>query len=76
MGFLWEKFARPAMFGLNAETAHEFGHESPALGPRRSVIIPTRESFGVSVRSGDSVLSFPNPVGIAAGFDKNADRSE
>jgi len=70
MGFLWENFARPAMFGLNAETAHELGMKALRSG-LAALYYSDSESFGVGPvnRFG---LEFPNPVGIAAGFDKNA----
>lgn len=75
MGVCYEKLVRPALFKLEAERAHEIALDAlaalsacgPALelleawnarGPRRSV-----SAFG---------LDFPNPVGLAPGFDKNA----
>ena len=62
--------ARPFLFGLDAERAHAAGLASleaayrTGLSPllaRRSQPFPTR-AFG---------LTFPNPVGLAAGLDKN-----
>jgi dihydroorotate dehydrogenase len=67
---------KPALFALPAETAHGLGHaalrlaqDTPvtaALADRLIVDDPrlTVEAFG---------QSFPNPVGVAAGFDKNAE---
>jgi dihydroorotate dehydrogenase len=62
--------ARPFLFGLDAERAHAIGLSSleaayrlgltPLLA-RRPQAFPTR-AFG---------LNFPNPVGLAAGLDKN-----
>jgi len=66
---LYERILRPALFALDPETAHHFalfclrfpGFRSllsqPAGSPK------ARRVFG---------LKFPNPVGLAAGFDKNA----
>lgn len=67
---------RPLLFRLNAEAAHDFAFQSiqtafkvPGVAPlvRRwsQVADPrlAREVFG---------LRFPNPVGLAAGFDKDA----
>ncbi len=58
---------RPLIFSLDAETAHEAALELlnslRFLYPKSTVLKP------VSVMG----LSFPNPVGLAAGLDKNAD---
>jgi len=66
---------RPVLFSLPAETAHGVGHGAlrvaqgtplAAVLRRRFVVDDDRlavEAFGES---------FPNPVGVAAGFDKNA----
>jgi dihydroorotate dehydrogenase len=63
--------ARTALFKLDPETAHDLALKSlAALGPGARVLgsAPgTRES--VSVMG----LDFPNPVGLAAGLDKNGD---
>ena len=62
--------ARPFLFGMDAETAHgaalnalEVAYRTGAgsLLSRRPAPLPTR-AFG---------LTFPNPVGLAAGLDKN-----
>jgi dihydroorotate dehydrogenase len=68
----YERFVRPLLFALDPETAHHlavgslrFASDFPLLlAPLRRfapVPNPTR-LFG---------LNFPNPVGLAAGFDKN-----
>ena len=62
--------ARPFLFGLDAEAAHgaalnalevAYRTGAGALLSRRPAPLPTR-AFG---------LTFPNPVGLAAGLDKN-----
>ena len=62
--------ARPFLFGLDAEHAHGLGLKALELAYRtgtspllakRAEPLPTR-AFG---------LTFPNPVGLAAGLDKN-----
>ncbi len=77
MGAIYEKILRPFLFRLESERAHEFGVDSMALlgriGPfcrmmESVVCLPPGlfrpvEAFG---------LHFPNAVGLAAGFDKNA----
>jgi len=67
----YKQLLRPALFALDAETAHHFAISM--LAKSGSVLAPfarkrrdrdlTRTVFGVK---------FPNPVGLAAGFDKNA----
>ncbi len=69
MSKFWENLVRPALFALDAERAHEIGMsalksglavpfyvDDPAFG------FEPIEIFG---------LTFANPLGIAAGFDKN-----
>lgn len=70
MAFLWEKFVRPLMFRLEAEAAHELGMKAlrsglaaPYYSEASSFDVGPKALFG---------LEFANPVGIAAGFDKNA----
>lgn len=66
---LYAAIARPLLFRLPAETAHEVSMK---------VLAVAAGVFGrhVSVPKGDEVnlfgLSFPNAVGLAAGMDKNA----
>ena len=70
MGIVWEKLIRPVMFGLDAERAHEIGIEAMRLGLSSFLAPPVidDESFGEIERFG---LKFANPLGVAAGFDKN-----
>ncbi|HEX8458451.1 MAG TPA: quinone-dependent dihydroorotate dehydrogenase [Pyrinomonadaceae bacterium] len=71
---LYRSLVRPALFRLAPETAHEFalhtlGVALKTAGARRLVARRLqREPFGALERFG---LSFQNPVGLAAGFDKN-----
>ncbi len=66
---VWKKLIRPVMFGLDAERAHEIGIEALKAGAaafaagRKEVF-----EFGPIERFG---LKFDNPLGLAAGFDKN-----
>ena len=76
---LYSSLIRPLLFRLPAETAHRFALStlSTALevGPiRRSVEHRYQSSpFGNLKRFG---LTFRNPVGLAAGFDKNGDAAD
>ena len=74
MSKIYEKIIRPALFNVNPETAHEFGIETLkiALGSKSAQDLAAKkfagESFDALERFG---LKFKNPLGIAAGFDKN-----
>lgn len=68
MGALWQNFMRPVMFGLDAERAHELGIEALRLGLASPFTDGVASKFGEVERFG---LKFANPLGIAAGFDKN-----
>lgn len=71
MSFFWEKIARPVMFRLDAERAHSLGMASLKAGLARPFYNDVRyDEFGEIERFG---LRFANPVGLAAGFDKNAE---
>ena len=68
------RLLRPILFNLPAETAHEFALESLRIGLRWEILQRKfaenflRSPFGVIECFG---LKFKNPVGVAAGFDKN-----
>jgi dihydroorotate dehydrogenase len=63
------RLARAALFQLDPEAAHDLALKSlAALGPAAAILGPgaaTGESRNVMG------LAFPNPVGLAAGLDKN-----
>jgi dihydroorotate dehydrogenase len=69
---LYERLVRSVLFSLDAEVAHQFtiaslrraSHFDPALRALKRFTPPSkpRALFG---------LTFPNPVGLAAGLDKN-----
>ncbi len=70
----YQSIIRPLLFRLPTETAHEFGIEALKIGlnPKFAQNFSAKrfasESFGELSRFG---LKFKNPLGIAAGFDKN-----
>lgn len=74
MSAIYEKLIRPALFNLTPETAHDFGIKALRIGLSTKFaqnLAATRfasESFG-ELRRFD--LTFKNPLGVAAGFDKN-----
>ncbi|MGQ0541357.1 MAG: quinone-dependent dihydroorotate dehydrogenase [Blastocatellia bacterium] len=71
---LFQNLIRPALFGLSPETAHEIGIRSLHIGLGTEAAqqiaskLFTGKLFGSINRFG---LDFTNPLGIAAGFDKN-----
>jgi dihydroorotate dehydrogenase len=65
---VYRSLVRPILFRLPPETAHELALHSLSLLPAR-LIAKRFDSPALQInRFG---LSFPNPVGLAAGFDKN-----
>ncbi|MFX8786060.1 quinone-dependent dihydroorotate dehydrogenase, partial [Acinetobacter baumannii] len=59
---------RPALFSLDAETAHGLTLAALRLAPRGPRAAP--EPLLANRVAG---IAFPNPVGLAPGFDKNAE---
>jgi dihydroorotate dehydrogenase len=77
MGSIYEKLVRPALFRLEAEHAHELAVDALALLGRVSPLCRLMEWSNQLPRSSAKPikafgLNFPNAVGLAAGFDKNA----
>ena len=74
MSKIYQKLLRPLLFRTSPETAHEFGVETLkiTLGSKMAQDLAAKrfagESFGELERFG---LKFNNPLGVAAGFDKN-----
>jgi dihydroorotate dehydrogenase len=58
---------RPLVFAMDAEVAHRATLRALRLLPRRTV------QFAPSLQSHVAGLSFPSPIGLAAGFDKDAE---
>ena len=71
---VYQKLIRPLLFKIQPETAHEFGIEALKIGLSSKAAQKyvaqkfAIESFGEIERFN---LKFKNPLGIAAGFDKN-----
>ncbi len=59
---------RPIMFALDAETAHGLTIRALALLPPRAL-----PRFAPSLATKIACLTFPSPVGLAAGFDKDGE---
>jgi len=77
MGSIYEKMLRPFLFRMDPERAHELavdslallGRFSPVCRMMESVVCLSPELFRPVEAFG---LRFPNAIGLAAGFDKNA----
>lgn len=77
MGLFYEKLIRRAFFALDSETAHEAGVHAMALLGALPPLCRVLETWTrLPAACGRPVeafgLKFPNAVGLAAGFDKNA----
>jgi len=66
-GFL-DRLSRPLMWALEPEDAHRFAIKALRLMP---LARPAADPPELAVRAFG--LNFPNPIGLAAGFDKNAE---
>lgn len=74
MGVCYEKLVRPAVFRLEAERAHEFAIGALAAlsaCPPLCRLLEWRGRTGPQAPVEAFGLRFPNPIGLAAGFDKN-----
>jgi dihydroorotate dehydrogenase len=63
------KLARPVLSRLSPETAHRLTLAALRLMPPPPAALPADPALRVTLWN----RSFPNPVGLAAGFDKNAE---
>lgn len=61
------RLARPALHAMDAETAHHATLQLLKCAPKLSP--PQSSDLAVNLLG----LNFPNPLGLAAGFDKNAE---
>ncbi|KQT54504.1 dihydroorotate dehydrogenase (quinone) [Aureimonas sp. Leaf454] len=63
------RLARPLLFQMDAEKAHGLSVEALKRGIVPRVDVPIDHRLRVTVAG----LSLPNPLGLAAGYDKNAE---
>jgi dihydroorotate dehydrogenase len=77
MSFLYEQVARRMLFALDSERAHELGVKAMATLGKLTPVCRLMEKINQLPSSSKPVeafgLKFPNAVGLAAGFDKNAE---
>ena len=67
-GRAYERFVRPLLFALDPETAHHFALRVLRAGGTR---LPLRQFQPKPKPTTVFGITFPNPVGLAAGFDKS-----
>jgi len=67
--FLYDNFVRPALFKTNPERSHGLSIRGLKCGLAPSFNAGNYDQLRVSIGG----LEFPNPLGMAAGYDKNAD---
>jgi dihydroorotate dehydrogenase len=69
---IYERLVRPALFSLSAEAAHDVAIGTLRAASNSPVALRQLERFKPSPKPTTVFgLAFPNPVGLAAGFDKN-----
>jgi dihydroorotate dehydrogenase len=74
MSKIYEKLIRPLVFKMPTETAHEFGIEVLKIGLSSKTardFIAKRLTGEAELETERFGLRFKNPLGVAAGFDKN-----
>ena len=70
------KATRPLLFRVPPETAHEWTHRALSAFQHTPLVGPVTRRYTVDderLETSAFGQSFPNPVGVAAGFDKNAE---
>jgi dihydroorotate dehydrogenase len=68
----YERIVRPILFSLDPEAAHHLAVGSLRLASRLPFVLHALSTFAASTSPKTLFgLRFPNPVGLAAGFDKN-----
>ena len=68
----YETFVRPLLFSLDAETAHRFTIKVLHTASNFDLALRVLRSFQPRSKSKTLFgLTFPNPIGLAAGLDKN-----
>ena len=68
MGDLLGRFAKQVLFRFDPETAHRMAIRALSLG-----LVPSASPPAKSLGRRLMGLGFPSPIGLAAGFDKNAE---
>jgi dihydroorotate dehydrogenase len=68
----YERLVRPLLFALDPETAHHFAIATLRAASHVDLFLRALKSFQPAPKLKTVFgLNFPNPIGLAAGFDKN-----
>jgi len=71
-GRFYERLVRPLLFSLSAEGAHNLAIRTLRIASNWPAALRQRERFQPPPKPTTVFgLTFPNPIGLAAGFDKN-----
>ncbi len=70
---LYRRLARPLLFSLPPEWVHHVSLSALTRTPLGSLLEPLARHDFPSLEKKVFGLTFPNPIGLAAGFDKNAE---
>lgn len=68
---LYSALARPLLFRFPPETAHRFGDFALRVSPVWSALAPVLSTRDDRLATSVAGLQFPNPIGVAAGLDKD-----
>jgi dihydroorotate dehydrogenase len=72
MSHVYERLVRPLLFAFDAETAHELAIAALRAASHVDLTLRLLETFRPAEKPKSLFgVSFPNPIGLAAGFDKN-----
>src|SRR5438309_6576015 len=70
--WLYQRLVRPVAFSLSAEAAHHAAIRTLSIASSKPALLRLLERFKPLANPKTVFgLNFPNPVGLAAGFDKN-----
>jgi dihydroorotate dehydrogenase len=70
---LYRTLIRPILFSLEPELVHDYALNTLSQSPLASLLEPFARGVFPTLEKKVFNLNFPNPIGLAAGFDKNAE---
>jgi dihydroorotate dehydrogenase len=73
VGAMYREFVRPLLFRLDPEWVHHASLAALTRTPFAAALAPFARRDFPHLRRDLFGLTFPNPIGLAAGFDKNAE---
>lgn len=71
-GSLYERLVRPLLFAFDPETAHHLAISCLRSASQSQILLPPLRTFQPPPKPATAFgIKFRNPIGLAAGFDKN-----